>query len=441
MKHNSYSEYQPEVMILSGGMDVSDKGYEESMDTIRLELKNLKASFIRIGWHLKRIKDNGWYKREGYKNIYQFANEKFCISQPTATRLINICVEFSKGGDSPELDAEYRDYSLSQLTEMLNMCVEKRRDITPDMTVRKIREIKRKDGFNATSHIDDIAHTDDTDNKIETLNTVETFNTVKSVKSFETYIQPKLPIFENDSAHRNWLENVEDWGLWYVDERICAAYYKYDFPDGCKLVAVEYGYGRNHDVGERKFSYHMIFSDSYIKEHKESCRSLSNPGIFTDQTIEIDTLVEFLKEMQEKGSADADLVADGCGYVSNEYIINEFDPDDLEEENNKDKKYVTRQYVEFYKKKHYIPKFFNVKNKKEIIDYAPTLTTSSGSCAGLGAIIVFDARKEIKNIDEKLIRGDITWEEAEQIVGKIWRIAKPEELEMICQMRLGQADT
>lgn len=125
--------------------DVCDTGYGKSVDIIRTELKNIKKSFVRLGWHLKKIKDNGWYQKEGYKNIYEFAKEKFNISQPTATRFINICTEFSESGSSPELDARYQGYSLSQLTEMLNVGADKRQGISPDMTVKEIREFKRKD--------------------------------------------------------------------------------------------------------------------------------------------------------------------------------------------------------------------------------------------------------------------------------------------------------
>ena len=163
----------------------------------------------------------------------------------------------------------------------------------------------------------------------------------------------------------------------------------------------------------------------------EQGNSLSFPRYFTEQTAETSTLVEFLRELQEENSTDTGTFKDDGGYISNGYIIMEFDPDHLEEVNNKDKSYVTRQYIEFYRKNNYIPKYFNAKNKREITDYALALTTSSGSYTGLGSIIVFDAWKEIGKIDEKLLQGGITWEEAERTVCKIWQVAKPEEQEKI----------
>ena len=247
----------------------------------------------------------------------------------------------------------------------------------------------------------------------------------------KVYIPVVLQGLKSDEDRMEWLENVEDWGLWYIDQNIHAAYYKYDFPDGNRIIAVEYGYGEELCAHSSKYSYHMVYSDNFRKKHMEQGNILSFPGYFTEQTAEIGILAEFLRELQEENSADTGTLKDDGGYISNGYIIMEFDPDHLEEGNNKDKSYVTRQYIEFYRKNNYIPKYFNAKNKREITDYALALTTSSGSYTGLGSIIVFDAWKEIGKIDEKLLRGDIAWEEAQRTVCKIWRVAKPEEQEKI----------
>lgn len=422
MGHNISLGSQPEAVAMPGSTDICDTGYGESVDIIRAELKNIKESFVRIGWHLKKIKDNGWYQKEGYKNIYEFAKEKFNISQPTATRFINICTEFSESGSSPELDSRYQGYSLSQLTEMLNVGADKRQGISPDMTVREIREFKRKDRELQKSG------TEETSDKTTQAGTHATSH-VNSISKVS--IPAALPELKSDAERREWLKNAEGWGLWYIDQNIHAAYYKYDFPDGSRIIAVEYGYGEELCADSRKYSYHMVFSDSYRKKHMGQGNSLSFPGYFTEQTAEIGILTEFLKELQEENSADTGTLEDDGGYISNGYIIIEFDSDHLEEGDNKDKSYVTRQYIEFYRKNNYIPKYFNAKNKREITDYALALTTSSGSYTGLGSIIVFDAWKEIGKIDEKLLQGGITWEEAERTVCKIWRVAKPEEQEKI----------
>ena len=123
-------------------MDPKNVGYQDSIDIIRDELHRTRRSFVKIGWYLKHIKDQEMFKTDGYADIFELALDKFNISQPTATRFMNICKEFSVNHDSPELDEKFVDFSVSQLFEMLPMEEDKRERITPDMTVKQIREVK-----------------------------------------------------------------------------------------------------------------------------------------------------------------------------------------------------------------------------------------------------------------------------------------------------------
>lgn len=45
---------------------------------------------------------------------------------------------------------------------------------------------------------------------------------------------------EDDGQRKVWLRNYQEWGIWYADEHIGAVYYKYDFPDGTRLIAETY---------------------------------------------------------------------------------------------------------------------------------------------------------------------------------------------------------
>ncbi|WP_418408499.1 ParB/RepB/Spo0J family partition protein, partial [Blautia sp.] len=66
-------------------------------------------------------------------------------------------------------------------------------------------------------------------------------NLVKDVmETEEETIQPELPRLKNNEERKEWLENYQDWGLWYRDERLDVNYYKYDFEDGSRLVVAEY---------------------------------------------------------------------------------------------------------------------------------------------------------------------------------------------------------
>lgn len=124
-------------------IDPEQVGYEDSIEIINEELHKTRKSFIKIGWYLKHIQDNKMYEQNGYANIYDFAMDKFHFSQPTTSRYINICENFSVGHDSPELDEKFAEYNISQLFEMLPLSTEQQEQISPDMTVKQIREIKK----------------------------------------------------------------------------------------------------------------------------------------------------------------------------------------------------------------------------------------------------------------------------------------------------------
>ena len=123
-------------------------------------------------------------------------------------------------------------------------------------------------------------------------------NLVKDVlETEEETIQPKLPRLKNNEERKEWLENYQDWGLWYRDERLDVNYYKYDFEDGSRLVAAEYpkreGYWDKEPRDEHFFHF--------LKKNKKKYASLNEvyDEKFRNETDSITSLVEFLKEIQK----------------------------------------------------------------------------------------------------------------------------------------------
>lgn len=108
--------------------------------------ENLRAAarnVIAVGYYLKCIRDGKLYEEAGYQNIWDYAREKYGFSMSTASRYMSRNDKFSKGGNSPIMDERYRDYNKSQLQEMLSLDAEQLEQVTPDMTAREIREMKR----------------------------------------------------------------------------------------------------------------------------------------------------------------------------------------------------------------------------------------------------------------------------------------------------------
>lgn len=107
--------------------------------------------------------------------------------------------------------------------------------------------------------------------------------------------QPELPVLKNNDQRKKWLENYKEWGLWYRDENIDVNYYKYDFPDGTRLVAAEYPQREMYydKRQEDEVYYHLLEKNkkAYKRTYDEKYRHHTNS---------ISELVEYLKNLQKK---------------------------------------------------------------------------------------------------------------------------------------------
>ena len=134
---------RPEEMDLSGKSYFLDVSLEEAETSIRASLKDAARSVIAVGHYLKVIRDKELYREAGYENVWDYAADRFGFSKSTASRYMTRNDKFSVGGNSPVLAEEFREYSKAQLQEMLSLDAEQMSAVTPDMTVREIRELRR----------------------------------------------------------------------------------------------------------------------------------------------------------------------------------------------------------------------------------------------------------------------------------------------------------
>ena len=120
-----------------------DVSLEDAEVFIRSNLQSAVRSVIATGFYLKHIRDNELYLEAGYKSINEYAMDRFGLSASATSRYITRNTRFSRGGNSPLIDDRFKDFSKSQLQEMLGMSDEQLEQITPDMTVREIRSMAR----------------------------------------------------------------------------------------------------------------------------------------------------------------------------------------------------------------------------------------------------------------------------------------------------------
>ena len=121
-----------------------NKKYNDSLEEIQRESENILESFFNIGNELSYIQENKFYLIDGYKNIYELAEDKFNFKKTTTHNMIAV---FNKYKDeNKELDEKYSGYSFSSLVELLPVPKEEitEENFNPGMTVKEIRNSKFK---------------------------------------------------------------------------------------------------------------------------------------------------------------------------------------------------------------------------------------------------------------------------------------------------------
>lgn len=118
-------------------------------------------------------------------------------------------------------------------------------------------------------------------------------------KEAAAVVQQELPVLKNNNQRKQWLSEYSNWGLWYRDENIDVNYYKFDFPDGSRLVVAEYpqrlGYWKAERTDEHYFHLLERNKMGYQTRYDEQYRQQTDSETY---------LVEFLKNVQKKGNME-----------------------------------------------------------------------------------------------------------------------------------------
>lgn len=135
-------EQRPEIGVKKW-YQYQDVTLKDAETFILANMKSASRSVIAIGYYLKCIRDGEMFKDAGYKTIWEYAADRYGFSKSTASRYMARNDKFSVDGNSPILAEEYREYSKAQLQEMLSLDAGQLDQVTPGMTVKQIREMKR----------------------------------------------------------------------------------------------------------------------------------------------------------------------------------------------------------------------------------------------------------------------------------------------------------
>ena len=123
-------------------LELALKGTQEEsfINMVKLELQDIKKTFVKIGFRLHEANIFKYYEKLGYSSIEELAENEFELKRSSTYNLIAIAKHFCNG---MFLSDNYKNYSYSQLivmVKMLSYLAEPYRRCNENYTVRQFNE-------------------------------------------------------------------------------------------------------------------------------------------------------------------------------------------------------------------------------------------------------------------------------------------------------------
>ncbi|MCX4323797.1 MAG: hypothetical protein OSJ59_12625 [Lachnospiraceae bacterium] len=159
MKTASLLTKDSELDVVFGDFSFGDAPRDEAYGSLKYlytDLTDIRKYYIRLGFHLQEFKMHEYYKDFGYLTLEEFCDVNLGLDKGAVSRCINVYLQFNASHDvtcgagvktvgcAMDLSERWKDYSYTQLCEMLPLSDEDRKKVTSDMTVKQIRKFKRK---------------------------------------------------------------------------------------------------------------------------------------------------------------------------------------------------------------------------------------------------------------------------------------------------------
>lgn len=116
--------------------------YNSLMNGIEKGFAKASEAYITIGCALYQIHHNEYFRIDNYKNIAEFALDKYELKKATTHNYIRVIERFGNivDGKPIGLKEEFKPFKCSQLVAMLNFTPDQIAEVEPDWTTRKIVE-------------------------------------------------------------------------------------------------------------------------------------------------------------------------------------------------------------------------------------------------------------------------------------------------------------
>ena len=264
-----------EILNITGAngpnLSVDDELEKCCLESIKNVTRDISCNFVRLGGYLDDAKSfctRLFCEKKGrnYKSVYEWAEDKLGYKPTTTKNLINICNRF--GECKTNLKKEFKDYSYSQLREMVSIPDKfiTQEFITPDMSKRDIiafrKTLEQKVGHPGDQKLDH-----------------------QAPKGKESILS-----FKNDAERTKFLQDFKSWGLWFAEERLGLKYYRCMFSNGDYIVVTlppNFKFNNGFEIQERESSaYYCIISAG---SNPDFCR-------YTLEDIALKNLLSFMKQ-------------------------------------------------------------------------------------------------------------------------------------------------
>lgn len=127
-----------------------------SVKYILTDMNDIRKSYIKLGFHLSEFERMEYYKDFGYASLQEFCDVNIGLDKSAVSRCIGVFRSFNASldsryvngtitkGSAMELGTCWQKFSYSQLCEMLSLDDKMRELVKPEMTIKQIRELKKK---------------------------------------------------------------------------------------------------------------------------------------------------------------------------------------------------------------------------------------------------------------------------------------------------------
>lgn len=174
-----------------------------SVKYILTDVNDIRQNYIRLGFHLREFDKMGYYTDFGYSSFLEFCDANLGLNRSVVSRCIAVFDAFAmrdeRGVYKMWLKEKYSQFSYSQLCEMVSMKEGQRNLVKPEMTIKQIRELKKKNVSQKNDNVSQVA-TSQQGKKLDIKKYLHTFGAARKsmIKNADCIKRITLTIYDKE---------------------------------------------------------------------------------------------------------------------------------------------------------------------------------------------------------------------------------------------------